>query len=314
MTAVLEFVPMEEHGWVSAHTPWNFNHSSGVYDFQNGANSSFRGGLAFTSDDLQELSGEMPMFGHPAAGSCIQPFPSPTPTAYPITSYQPWAEETFPRTDAIVLERSAPGYPEQYGHLTPPDTLSPPARSPEPISPLVHGNSESEVHPKMEYEYREMARVQRQLPQSNSKSKNSRKGSRKKSDTDPDEERKKFLERNRMAVSKSRAKKKDDARKAQERAKVLESERGALRAQVTALKNEVLELKQELLRHAECNCASIRSYIQRLASNLTASPTTPHQEPHEMYANAGGEMSPPAGTPITRRSSAQSQIMEQNGW
>jgi hypothetical protein len=80
--------------------------------------------------------------------------------------------------------------------------------------------------------------------------------------------RQRFLERNRVAASKCRQKKKawmqdleNDAREAQNMSK-------QLRACVGVLKEEVLQLKNELLKHNTCECVPIRQYLSNEAMRL----------------------------------------------
>jgi hypothetical protein len=80
--------------------------------------------------------------------------------------------------------------------------------------------------------------------------------------------RQRFLERNRVAASKCRQKKKawmqdleNDAREAQNVSK-------QLRACVGVLKEEVLQLKNELLKHNTCECVPIRQYLSNEATRL----------------------------------------------
>lgn len=80
--------------------------------------------------------------------------------------------------------------------------------------------------------------------------------------------RRRFLERNRVAASKCRQKKKawmqdleSDARDAQNMSKQLKS-------CVGVLKEEILQLKNELLKHNTCECSPIRQYLSNEAMRL----------------------------------------------
>ncbi|KAI5854553.1 hypothetical protein BZA05DRAFT_443223 [Tricharina praecox] len=84
--------------------------------------------------------------------------------------------------------------------------------------------------------------------------------------------RRRFLERNRVAASKCRQKKKawmqdleSDARDAQNTSK-------QLKACVGMLKEEVLQLKNELLKHNTCECLQIRQYLSNEAIRLADGP------------------------------------------
>ncbi len=85
----------------------------------------------------------------------------------------------------------------------------------------------------------------------------------------PDEEkRSKFLERNRVAASKCRQKKKEWATNLECRARELQVEREQLSLVVASLKDEVLWLKGQMLKHDDCHCERIRRYLSREASQL----------------------------------------------
>ena len=82
--------------------------------------------------------------------------------------------------------------------------------------------------------------------------------------------REKFLERNRMAASKCRARKKEWTEEVKKRSKEITDENERLKERVIALTNEVLELKGELLKHVDCNCPAFRSYMERAVSRIDA--------------------------------------------
>lgn len=113
--------------------------------------------------------------------------------------------------------------------------------------------------------------------------------------------RRRFLERNRVAASKCRQKKKAwmadlemEAREAQARSK-------QLKHCVSMFREEILQLKTELLKHNSCECTPIRQYLtseaNKLGSNggpsklLDPSPTL--QKAEQQYSAAmqmpGGE-------------------------
>lgn len=82
--------------------------------------------------------------------------------------------------------------------------------------------------------------------------------------------RERFLERNRVAASKCRQKKKEFIGDLEDRVRELGSTRNQLRAYVAGLRDEVLSLKGELLRHADCDCVAIRQYVQKEAALLSS--------------------------------------------
>ncbi|KAL2081606.1 hypothetical protein ACEWY4_023459 [Coilia grayii] len=69
---------------------------------------------------------------------------------------------------------------------------------------------------------------------------------------DPDEKRRKFLERNRAAASRCRQKRKVWVQSLEKKAEDLSSLNGQLQSEVTLLRNEVAHLKQLLLAHKDC--------------------------------------------------------------
>ncbi|KAL0963855.1 hypothetical protein UPYG_G00314420 [Umbra pygmaea] len=69
---------------------------------------------------------------------------------------------------------------------------------------------------------------------------------------DPDEKRRKFLERNRAAASRCRQKRKVWVSSLEKKAEDLNTMNGQLQNEVTLLRNEVAQLKQLLLAHKDC--------------------------------------------------------------
>ena len=86
---------------------------------------------------------------------------------------------------------------------------------------------------------------------------------------DDDVKRERFLKRNRVAASKCRQKKKEYINGLEERARDLTSKRNHLMAYVASLKDEILALKTEMLKHSDCNCVAIQEYLRREASLLS---------------------------------------------
>lgn len=83
-----------------------------------------------------------------------------------------------------------------------------------------------------------------------------------------DAKRSKFLERNRVAASKCRQKKKEWTSNLETRARELQNSKNQLAIVVSSLKEEVLFLKSELLRHTGCGCSKIRDYLSHEVSAL----------------------------------------------
>ncbi|KAK9696831.1 hypothetical protein K7432_012261 [Basidiobolus ranarum] len=79
---------------------------------------------------------------------------------------------------------------------------------------------------------------------------------------DEEEKRKKFLERNRMAASKCRQKKKMWMKELEVRSEEVTNRNKSLHMLVGQLKEEVMQLKGQLLAHRNCNCNVIQQYVQ----------------------------------------------------
>ena len=74
--------------------------------------------------------------------------------------------------------------------------------------------------------------------------------------------RSKFLERNRVAASKCRQKKKEWTQNLESRARDMQKANASLRMMVDSLRQEVVFLKGEMLRHNDCDCSQIQSFIK----------------------------------------------------
>ncbi|KAL9096986.1 MAG: hypothetical protein Q9165_000950 [Trypethelium subeluteriae] len=83
--------------------------------------------------------------------------------------------------------------------------------------------------------------------------------------------REKFLERNRVAASKCRQRKKDWMGGLEVRARDLQSQRATLSAYAASLRDEVLYLKDEMLRHQGCGCTKIQEYLNEQAEMVSPS-------------------------------------------
>ena len=79
-----------------------------------------------------------------------------------------------------------------------------------------------------------------------------RKRGRKPDDEDPEIKRQRFLERNRAAASRCRAKKKQWVDNLEKKAKDMETMNGSLQQEVLMLRSEVQQLKSILIAHKDC--------------------------------------------------------------
>ncbi|KAI9789103.1 MAG: hypothetical protein M1816_006353 [Peltula sp. TS41687] len=106
-----------------------------------------------------------------------------------------------------------------------------------------------------------------------------------------EEKRKNFLERNRVAALKCRQRKKQWLANLQAKVEIFSSENDALSAQVTQLREEIVNLKTVLLAHKDCPV----SQAQGLGMSMNGLPgeyAAHHPNPYSMaIANAGSVMS-----------------------
>lgn len=112
----------------------------------------------------------------------------------------------------------------------------------------------------------------RQAPKRN---RNSRKSQPDEDSAVEDDKRNKFLERNRVAASKCRQKKKEWTNGLEARARDLQAEKNDLMLMTKSLNDEVLYLKGELLKHANCGCAHIGNYLAREVQALGSGQRSP---------------------------------------
>ena len=82
------------------------------------------------------------------------------------------------------------------------------------------------------------------------------------------------LERNRVAALKCRLKKKEWTACLEEDARDLQQKRNALTQSVARMKDELLHLKGEILRHSGCNNPQIKAYLDLQASKLASTINT----------------------------------------
>ncbi|KAI4123029.1 MAG: hypothetical protein LQ347_006302 [Umbilicaria vellea] len=168
----------------------------------------------------------------------------------------------------------------QYGQATPPDDRTPVI--------FEHQHALQRVHPSKEQASVTIGKRKRTLPSTNdvapaAPAKRSRKNAKSGSPDrlsmqdkhkPEDAKRSKFLERNRVAASKCRQKKKEWTSNLETRARELQNSKNQLAIMVGSLKEEVLFLKSELLRHTGCGCSKIRDYLSQEVSALAGPGTS----------------------------------------
>ncbi|KAJ9637704.1 hypothetical protein H2201_004140 [Coniosporium apollinis] len=125
--------------------------------------------------------------------------------------------------------------------------------------------------------------------------------------------RERFLERNRVAASKCRQKKKEWTSNLEQQARELTAQRAHLQAYVTSLRDEVLYLKDQMLRHSDCNCVKMREYLSQSVSNMSPPMSSIRQLAdvmdldHKPSARSPSDFSVAESTPLSRRDSIATQ-------
>lgn len=162
-----------------------------------------------------------------------------------------------------------------HGQITPPDDLSP-----NHTNPLQAFEAEDNIDNEKNEDNAKVKNNRKKAKQSVSaevveepmkrvRANNTSK--QKEVEMEEEDKREKFLERNRIAASKCRQKKKEYITGLEDRARELTSTRTHLQAYVAALKEEILVLKSEMLKHTDCECVTIRDYLKREAMLLSES-------------------------------------------
>jgi hypothetical protein len=90
-------------------------------------------------------------------------------------------------------------------------------------------------------------------------------------DSPPQEraKRAKFLERNRLAASKCRQKKKEHTQKLEYRFKEQSEKKERLQGEIASLRSQILSLKNEVLKHAQCGDEPIKLHLAQMVKKIT---------------------------------------------
>lgn len=90
-------------------------------------------------------------------------------------------------------------------------------------------------------------------------------------DSPPQEraKRAKFLERNRLAASKCRQKKKEHTQKLEYRYKEQSEKKERLQGEIASLRSQILSLKNEVLKHAQCGDEPIKLHLAQMVKKIT---------------------------------------------
>ena len=117
------------------------------------------------------------------------------------------------------------------------------------------------------------SKASNQTPAKRSRKSNSRRSGTSSNTADPskpeDVRRSKFLERNRVAASKCRQKKKEWTQNLEDRSRKLQKDSNNMRMMIDSLRQEVLFLKGEMLRHSGCDSPHIQDYLKSCADELS---------------------------------------------
>ena len=81
--------------------------------------------------------------------------------------------------------------------------------------------------------------------------------------------RERFLERNRLAASKCRQKKKENTQQLELRYKEQSDKKELLVTEIARLRSEILGLKNEVLRHAQCGDEPIKLHLAQMVKKIT---------------------------------------------
>ena len=181
-----------------------------------------------------------------------------------------------------LLTEKATQYRQKHGQITPPDDLSPKSVGPSgsfPDNDSMENERHDRAHSAKRGGTKRRAKTAARGDGGQSPSKRSRKGGKsskqeESNDSEGEVKREKFLERNRIAASKCRQKKKEWTSNLETRARELTAERAHLTAYVASLKEELLYLKGECLKHTDCNCTRIREYLAHTVAMMSPSSPT----------------------------------------
>ncbi|KAL1931514.1 hypothetical protein VTP01DRAFT_9657 [Rhizomucor pusillus] len=97
-----------------------------------------------------------------------------------------------------------------------------------------------------------------------------------------DDQRKRHLERNRVAASKSRQKKKKWVEELEQKSKAASGRNQELNQWLSRLREESMFLRSQLLAHENCDCTAVHTYLRQASANLalraSAMDSTPDME------------------------------------
>ncbi|CEJ58707.1 hypothetical protein PMG11_07355 [Penicillium brasilianum] len=113
--------------------------------------------------------------------------------------------------------------------------------------------------------------------------------------------RAKFLERNRLAASKCRQKKKEHTQQLEYRYKEQSEKKELLVSEIARLRSEILSLKNEVLKHAQCGDEPIKLHLAQMVKKITdtdgGTPVVPGDPPIPLPDHVSASPSDTAPTP-----------------
>jgi hypothetical protein len=111
--------------------------------------------------------------------------------------------------------------------------------------------------------------------------------------------RAKFLERNRLAASKCRQKKKEHTQQLEFNFKEQSEKKEQLVAEIARLRSEILGLKNEVLKHAQCGDEPIKLHLAQMVKKITDKDGAPSLEESPVRIQDHPSVSPLEPTPVT---------------
>ncbi|KAI9029785.1 hypothetical protein CLU79DRAFT_716410 [Phycomyces nitens] len=100
---------------------------------------------------------------------------------------------------------------------------------------------------------------------------------------DAEEQRKKFLERNRVAAFKCRQKKKKWMQNLETHAEQVTNQNKELQTIVAQLREESIFLRNQLLAHGNCDCPAVQSYLRQSSAQLDTNSRLHYHSPKEHH-------------------------------
>ncbi|CAL8369983.1 unnamed protein product [Arctogadus glacialis] len=179
----------------------------------------------------------LPVHSRPFTRTSTYPAPVASPGPAPLRSQPPSPARPVPSPPPPPVQAPAP-VPAPAPAPSPAPLLPPPEDScpPQPLQQPATSTTETPASPG--------APAQRTPPTGGRR--------RRATSEDPDEKRRKFLERNRAAATRCREKRKVWVQSLERKAEDMNSMNGRLQSEVTLLRSEVAQLKQLLLAHKDC--------------------------------------------------------------